>query len=377
MNMRFVMAGLALSAAAAVAAMAQGTQESATAASQQTPPARGRGRGRGGPAAQMYPSQTQDTVTSQWYTPQRHAEYAFGADISSLLQTEQQGRVQYKDGGATKPALQIFKDHGFNWVRIRVCTEPARLPQNTAYVTALAKEARQLGFKFLLDLHYSDGWSDPRPNSHPIPSAWRNLSHPELVKAVFEYTRDTIATFAKEGVLPDMIQIGNEVSNGFMAPAGQLPEHWDDFADLVYAGVNGVDAGRGNGRRPKIMIHVDHGGDVPKTRAFFDKLSSYDVPFDAIGFSFYPWSHGTLLDLKENLAFAAKTYQKDVYVAETGYCNSPSQYFRLSPGPFPETPQGQAAFVQAVNEIVMNVPDGPRQGDFLLGTFRHGAGAGT
>jgi arabinogalactan endo-1,4-beta-galactosidase len=331
-------------------------------------PAPGRGRGgRGaarGPAPQQYPTQIQDTVTGQWYTPQRHAEYAFGADLSSLRQAEARGRVQYKDNGTTKPAMQIFNDHGYNWVRLRVCTPPARLPQDTAYAVAMAKDAKKLGMKVLLAFHYSDGWSDPRPNNHPIPSAWRNLSHPDLVKALFDYTRDTIAAFAKDDVLPDMVQIGNEVSNGFMAPAGQLPEQWDHFADLVYAGVNGVDAGRGNGKRPRIMIHVDHGGDLPKTKAFFDKIAGYDIPYDTIGFSFYPWSHGNLLDLKENLAFAAKAYQKDVIVVETGYCHAPSNYFRFSPGPFPETPEGQAQFVAAVNAIVMNVPEGRGKGIF-------------
>ena len=147
-------------------------------------------------------------------------------------------------------------------------------------------------------------------------------------------------------------------------PAGQLPEHWDDFADLIYAGVNGVDAGRGNGKRPKIMIHVDHGGDVPKTPAFFDKITSYDIPFDVIGFSFYPWSHGTLMDLKANFAFTATTYHKDVMLVETGYCNSPSSYFSVSPGPYPETPEGQAQFMAVVNEIIMNVPEGRGKGIF-------------
>jgi arabinogalactan endo-1,4-beta-galactosidase len=348
-------------------APSQASTNAGAATAPATPPARfGRGnRGTArGPAPQQFPTQIQDTNTGQWYTPQRHAEYAFGADLSSLRQTELQGRIQYKDNGATKPAMQIFADHGFNWVRLRVCTPPARLPQDTAYAVAMAKDAKKLGLKVLLDFHYSDGWSDPRPNSHPIPSAWRSLSEPDLEKAVFEYTRDTIATFAKEDCLPDMIQIGNEVSNGFMAPAGQLPEHWDQFAALLYAGINGVDAGRGNGRRPKIMIHVDHGGDVAKTKAFFDKILSYDIPFDTIGFSFYPWSHGNLLDLKENLTFAAKTYQKDVVIAETGYCHAPSNYFRFSPGPFPETPEGQAQFVAAVNDIVMNVPDGRGKGIF-------------
>src|SRR5689334_14111734 len=54
-------------------------------------PARGGRGGRGaarGPAPQQFPTQIQDTSTGQWYTPQRHAEYAFGADLSSLRQTE-------------------------------------------------------------------------------------------------------------------------------------------------------------------------------------------------------------------------------------------------------------------------------------------------
>ncbi len=361
-----IAAGAVLSLAQTQPASTPATETSTASAPTITPapsPVRG-GRGARGPAPQRYPTQIQDSGTGQWYTPQRHAEYAFGVDLSSLRQTELQGRVQYQDNGTAKPAMQIFADHGFNYVRLRICTPPARLPQDTAYAVAMSKDAKKLGLKVLLDFHYSDGWSDPRPNSHPIPSAWRDLLQPDLVKAVFEYTRDTISTFAKEDCLPDMIQIGNEVSNGFMAPAGQLPEQWDHFAELLYAGVNGVDAGRGNSKRPKIMIHVDHGGDVPKTKAFFDKILSYEVPFDTIGFSFYPWSHGNLLDLKENLAFAAKTYQKDVMVVETGYCHSPSNYFRFSPGPFPETPEGQAQFMIAVNDIVMNVPDGRGKGVF-------------
>lgn len=355
-----------LAVAASVSFSLAQTQPAGTQPTTQSTARGGRGaRGAArGPAPQQFPTQIQDTSTNQWYTPQRHAEYAFGADLSSLRQTELQGRMQYKDNGTAKPAMQIFRDHGYNWVRLRVCTPPARLPQDTAYAVAMSKDAKKLGMKVLLDFHYSDGWSDPRPANHPIPSTWRDLTQPDLVKALFEYTRDTIAAFAKEDVLPDMVQIGNEVSNGFMAPAGQLPEHWDQFAGLVYAGVNGVDAGRGNSKRPKIMIHVDHGGDLPKTKAFFDKITSYEIPYDTIGFSFYPWSHGNLLDLKENIEFAAKAYQKDVMVVETGYCSSPSNYFRFSPGPFPETPEGQAQFMTAVNNIIMNVPDGRGKGIF-------------
>ena len=88
------------------------------------------------------------------------------------------------------------------------------------------------------------------------------MSHDELVEAVFEYTRDTIVAFREAGVTPDMVQIGNEVIGGMLWPDGRLPKNWENFADLLKAGIRGV---RGRERRrsakPKIMIHIDRGGD--------------------------------------------------------------------------------------------------------------------
>jgi len=338
----------------------------AMAVAQTFPTTRGAGRGRGrgfGRGPTTTPGEILD-ANGLWYTPQKHAEYAFGYDASSQLSLEQQGQV-FKEEGKPKPLLQILRDHGYNWIRLRVCKEPARLPQNTDYVIAAAKEAKALGFKYLLDFHYSNSWADP--TNEPTPTDWQGLSHPQLVTALFEYTRDTVAKLAAANVLPDAIQVGNEIGNGFLWPAARLPEHWDDFADLVHAGVSGIDAGRGNGARPIILIHVDHGGNADKTKVFFDKLNSYGVAYDAIGFSFYPWSHGTLLDLRENLAFAANAYGKNVYVVETGYYHQPSQYFRVLPGPFAETPAGQAQWLAAVNNEVMQVPGGRGKGVFWWG----------
>ena len=106
-------------------------------------------------------------------------------------------------------------------------------------------------------------------------SAWRS-SYQTLrsVRAVFDYTRKTIQAFREAGVLPDMLQIGNEVSNGMLWPDGKLPDHWDQFAALVKAGIRGVDAGRDHCPRPRIMIHIDRGADRRGTKAFFDKLHS-------------------------------------------------------------------------------------------------------
>jgi arabinogalactan endo-1,4-beta-galactosidase len=283
----------------------------------------------------------------------RAADYAIGADLSFLKQTEEKG-TQFKESGHTKAGIQIFKDHGYNWIRLRLFHTPTALPNNLEYTLAQAREAKKLGFKFLLNYHYSDTWADP--GKQFLPRAWQGKSHAELVEAVFTYTRDTIVAFREAGVLPDMVQIGNEVIGGMLWPDGRLPGHWDNFTDLVKAGIRGVDTGRGQDPRPRIMIHIDRGGSKRATKAFFDKLHSYGLEYDVIGQSYYPWWHGTLLDLRENLNFMATEYRKDILLVEVAYCWRPTEY-RTKAAPFPETPAGQKEFLEEVNRLVLNTPN--------------------
>jgi len=287
-------------------------------------------------------------------------EYAIGADLSFLAQTEAQG-VLFRDNGQSKPGLQIFRDHGYNWVRLRLFHTPTQLPNSLSYTLALAGQAKKLGFRFLLDYHYSDTWADP--GKQFIPKAWAGQSHSQLVDSVFQYTRDTIIAFRQAGILPDMVQIGNEVTAGMLWPDGKLPENWDNFADLLRAGVRGVEAGTGDASRPRIMIHIDRGADREGTRAFFDKLNSYDISFDVIGQSYYPWWQGTLLDLRDNMFFMAATYRKDIMVVETAYNWKPAEYTERN-APFPEAPEGQRMFLDEVNRIVMSTPDNRGKGIF-------------
>jgi arabinogalactan endo-1,4-beta-galactosidase len=162
-------------------------------------------------------------------------------------------------------------------------------------------------------------------------------------------------SFREAGVLPDMVQVGNEVINGMLWPDGKLPENWDNFAELIKAGINGVYAGCDTLDRPQIMIHIDQGGNRIKTKAFFDKLLSYGIRFDYIGQSYYPWWHGTLLDLRENMIFMANEYKKPIIVVEAAYCASPTEYIN-KPAPFPESPEGQKNFLNEVNNIVLSTP---------------------
>jgi arabinogalactan endo-1,4-beta-galactosidase len=288
------------------------------------------------------------------------ADYAIGADLSFLKQTEEQGTV-FKDNGEAKPGLQLFKDHGYNWIRLRLFHTPTQLPNNLSYTISLAKAAHQLGYRFLLDYHYSDTWADP--GKQYIPKAWEGLSHDGLVKAVFDYTRQTTLAFREAGVLPDIVQIGNEVTNGLLWPDGKLPDNWDHFAEFIKAGMAGVEAGAGSEPHPRIMIHIDRGGDPVKTKWFFDKLNSYQVKYDVIGQSYYPWWHGSLNDLRENLIFMANEYRKDIIVVEAAYNWQPREYTN-KPAPFPESPQGQKDFLEEVNRAVRATPFGLGKGIF-------------
>jgi len=286
--------------------------------------------------------------------------YAVGADLSFLKMAEDSGAV-FKDNGKAEPGLKIFRDHGYNWIRLRLFHDPDRLPNDLDYTIKLAQEAKKRGFKFLLDYHYADSWADPQ--KQPTPDAWKGLSDSVLIDSVYEYTKQTIEAFRKAGVMPQMVQIGNEVRNGMLWPFGKLPDHWDTFAKLLKAGINGVDAGRGQAPRPLIMIHYDQGGDTIGTRDFYQKINSYGIGYDIIGLSYYPWWHGSLLQLRQNLLSLVDNFDKDVIVVETAYNWKPSEY-KKQPAPFPESPEGQREFLESLNQTLLNISSPKVKGIF-------------
>jgi len=290
--------------------------------------------------------------------------FANGADVSFLAKREQDG-VVFKENGQPVDVLVLLRAHHYNWVRLRIFHDPAaapdKLPNDLPYTLALARRAKALGFHILLDLHYSDSWADPA--KQPTPAAWSKLKHKQLVQQVFAYTRDTIAAFAAQGLMPDMVQVGNEVTDGMLWPDGKLPDNWDNFADLLKAGIAGVDAGRGAAPKPRIMIHIERSGDYDAAVWFFDNLIAHHVPFDVIGLSYYPFWHGNLANLRGNLHDLALRYRLPIIVVETAYNWTPGAMTQKK-ADFPETPEGQLEFLRALNAAVRGVPNGLGQGVF-------------
>jgi arabinogalactan endo-1,4-beta-galactosidase len=296
--------------------------------------------------------------------------FIVGADVSYLRDLESKG-VAFEDEGQVHPGLDILRHHGYTWVRLRIMNEPTPLPNTLAYTLAEAKAAKGMGFRLLLDLHYSDDWADPAHEK--TPAAWAKLSHDALVQAVFNFTRDTVTAFREQGTMPDMVQIGNEITSGMLWPDGKLPDRWPQLADLLIAGVRGAEAGKGDLPRPAIMIHIDQGGNEETTKWFFDNLIVNHVPFDVIGQSYYPWWQGSLKDLKDNLAFTANRYKRPIIVVETAYDWRKGEEFKKGKPPFAETPEGQAEFFASVIRTVSETPNHLGKGVFWWEPMAAGA----
>ena len=127
-------------------------------------------------------------------------------------------------------------------------------------------------------------------------------------------------------------------------------QQWDHMTRLLKAGIRGVKEGAGD-TPPRIVIHIDQGGNWRVTQWYFDHLEAAHVDYDIIGESFYPiWGHGTLDQLWNNLNQCARRYHKDFIVAETGYGRSriPGNQDML----WPQTPDGRLQFmVDIVNTV--------------------------
>jgi arabinogalactan endo-1,4-beta-galactosidase len=329
---------------------------------------------------------TSETLAAQQLTSQSAIR---GADISTLKKVEDKGGTFY-DRGVQKDPLVILRSHGVNYVRLKIWKDPVDVDgyNDLAKTVEMARRAKKAGFKILLDFHHSNFWADPGRQDKP--TAWADLSFEELERAVYDHTAETVQALKDAQALPDMVQIGNEIQSGILWPDGKTwgdgAGGFDKLARLLRAGISGVRDVAGP-RQVKIMLHLADGGDNGLYRWWFDEITKRGITdFDVIGFSFYPYWHGTLEQLAANMADISRRYDKDVVVAETAYA------FTLEDGDghpnifgaqqaqiagYPATVAGQADFLTDLREVVQNVPNGRGLGVFYWEpTWLPVAGAG-
>ena len=239
-----------------------------------------------------------------------------GADISWLTQMEANSYKFYDSAGTQKDCMQILKELGMNAIRLRAWVNPADGWCNTHDVVLKALRAKNLGFKILIDFHYSDVWADPGHQTQP--ALWANTDIDSLQKLLYDYTLHVMDTLKSNGIVPDWAQVGNETNDGMLWEIGRASTNMKNFAQLINAGYNAIKA---NSDSTKVIVHISNGYDNNLFRWVFDGLTSNNAKWDIIGMSLYPsTTNWQSLDAQclFNMNDMVSRYNKQVMICEVG-----------------------------------------------------------
>lgn len=276
-------------------------------------------------------------------------DFIRGFDASAVDYDEERNgfsSTDWKDlDGKSKDFFKVLAAYGVNTVRLRLWVDPDKaLVSGDDYWPStgtkdlqkagdntlerymrMAERAKNAGLKVMLDLHYSDYWTDP--GCQLIPCAWQDISTATaMAQKINEYTTDVLKQLADKNLLPDYVQVGNEIDSGILLHSKVSVNNGSKTvtsapSDIAGTGDNlvaylkaGCDAVRSNAPDAKIILHVTNRTNGIKR---MDEIVNNDVDFDIVGLSFYPWEsgHRTTTDLVDSINKFKNKY--DVMVVET------------------------------------------------------------
>lgn len=290
--------------------------------------------------------------------------FYYGADLSYINEMEDCGAVYKNTNNINTNPYKIFKDAGANLVRVRLWHNPTWTNySNYVDVKKTIQKAKNEGMQVLLDFHYSDTWTDP--SKQKIPVAWENeIDNKEaLGELLYNYTYETLNNLAKANLVPEMVQVGNEI-NPMILQGEELvwPIDWDRNSYLINKGIKAVrDISKEKNTEIEVMLHIAQ----PENGLwwFKDATANGITDYDWIGLSYYPiWSEYTLNNVGAVFQKLINTYKKKLMVVETAYpftlenideANNILDSKALISG-YPATEQGQLDYLNKLKEIIEN-----------------------
>jgi len=264
-------------------------------------------------------------------------DFIKGMDISSLTEVELLGG-SFFDNYEKEDLFTLLKKYGTNSIRLRLWNSPFATDDSSYLggncdiesILKLAKRAKAQEMSILLDLHYSDFWADPGKQFKP--KAWTNLTGENLLKAVYDYTLATLKRFKANHVLPQYVQIGNEITNGMLWPDGKLEASVNDGTRLGYPTLAkilrvAIRAVKEISPDTKIVLHLERSGDNAVYREWFDNiLIKEKVNCDIIGVSYYVYWHGPFEGFIRNIKDVQSRYRKPIMIVETSFGFTGKEY---------------------------------------------------
>ena len=300
-------------------------------------------------------------------------KFSMGADLSYATQMANNGYT-FRDSGKVKDEFIIFRDYGCNTVRIRLFVNPQTCVNGSggtdvyarlANVEALIARAKALHLAVNLDLHYSDCWADP--GNQYTPAAWQssNGDVATMSDSVYAYTTRILNELKNKSLVPEMIQIGNEVNNGMLWPTGKVVNaDFTSLGQLLNAGIRAVrDFSLTSTIKPKIILHCSS---LDISDWWLNGITQAGVvDFDMVGFSYYfnyLDSNSQLTNMNSvaaTIRHITEAYGKQVIIVEVAYYWSgvDATGYPISFNPiveYPYTPLGQYQFMKDFTQAVID-----------------------
>lgn len=190
-------------------------------------------------------------------------------------------------------------------------------------VVKKACRAQQLGFRLMIDFHYSDTWAAPAHQT--VPAAWKGYTFEQMKQAVANHTTEVLKALRDRGVSNvEWVQVGNETRDGMLwndhdvSVTGRCSKNAANFAAYVNAG---YDAVKDIYPSAKVIVHIDEGNTLSRYTWIFDELRNHGGKWDVIGMSLYPeddnWQAQTT-DCLNNIKKLSQQYSCNVVVSEVG-----------------------------------------------------------
>ena len=288
--------------------------------------------------------------------------FYYGADLSYVNEMEDCGAEYFNSDNQPKDPFVLFKEAGSNLIRIRLWHSPAWTNySNFADVKKSILRAKEAGMEVLLDFHYSDTWADP--GKQEIPAAWENeISNTNaLGDLLYNYTYKTLNDLAADNLLPEMVQVGNEINMMILQKEGnEKPMDWNRNAYLINQGIKAVrEISNEYSAEIGVMLHVAQ----PENGLWwFEQATQNGVTdYDWIGLSYYPiWSEYSLDNVGSALKMLKNKYKKRLMVVETAYpftmenadsANNILSNDALISG-YPASQQGQLDYLNKLKDII-------------------------
>ena len=288
-----------------------------------------------------------------------------GADLSYVNELEDVGVKYHKDGSEVDP-FTLIHGYGANIVRLRLWHNPTWTNYSTLEdVKRSMRRAKSAGLDVLLDFHYSDTWTDPQQNL--VPAAWKPVVKYSslLADSVYNYTYRTLEHLNSIGLLPVMVQIGNETNfNIMVAENNDLePVNFARNVKLFNAGLKAVsDFNAKYGKQIMTMLHVAL--DPGSAATWLSRHKRYGLNyFDLLGLSYYPqWQGYTPAELGNFASSLHTNYGTRLFVAETSQIwtrawndNNHNLMSKMCAGyPDVPSPQLQKDYVTEIKRALIN-----------------------